>query len=121
MDHVAAAKAVLFKAFADTSTIEVRTMMKIMPGVVMSFVEVASSFIDMPIASPKCDGEALEYIFVTNTEASMEVIRVGGITSTIEQFGVVSGKVRVGSKNNGDEQYIRESAASEPFTVQTPR
>ena len=29
-------------------------------GVLMSFVEVASSFIDMPIASPRRDGEALE-------------------------------------------------------------
>ena len=28
VDHVAAAKAVLFKAFADTSTIEVRTMIE---------------------------------------------------------------------------------------------
>ena len=47
-------------------------VLKIMLGVVKSFVAVASSFIDLPIASPKRDGEALEYIFVIRAARMLE-------------------------------------------------
>ena len=78
----------------------------------MSFVEVASSFID---TSPKRDGEALEFFFVIIAEVSMKVVRAGSNTSMIGQLGVVSGKVCVGRKNNDVEPYVRE------LTVQTSR
>ena len=86
VDHVAAAKAVLFKAFADTSTIEVRTMMKMMPKLssrsalcckgCWAWSRIMWRLLpDLLSASPNGDGEDLEYLFVTSAKASMEARR----------------------------------------------
>ena len=56
VDHVAAAKAVLFKAFADTSTIEVKTMMKMMDiGVIPARTKDFEAFVHA-----RCSGSAAE-------------------------------------------------------------
>ena len=63
MDHVAAEKAVLFKAFADTSTIEVKTMMKMIDiGVIPARTRDFEAFVHgrgRQVAA-RCSGSAAE-------------------------------------------------------------